>query len=122
MHNYRFRRQFPIGQYIVDFICLERRLIVEVDGGHHSEQLESDAIRAQWLERQGFRLLRFWNNEVQSNLPGVKESIYNALRQLPPTPTLPARGEGVTMFKKIQRIPFRRDRGSGMSGIAEVLI
>jgi very-short-patch-repair endonuclease len=92
----KFRRQFQIGRYIVDFACPERKLIVELDGGHHSEQISSDVDRTRWLEGQGFRVLRFWNNEIQSNLRGVKDTIYKALNETtqPPTPALPHKGEG----------------------------
>lgn len=92
----KFRRQYQIGKYIVDFACPERKLIVEVDGGHHSEQVNYDADRTKWLESQGFRVLRFWNNEVQMNLEGVKETIYKALEAKgePPTPALPHKEGG----------------------------
>ena len=85
----RFRRQMPMGQYIVDFVCLERRLIVEVDGGQHQEQGEYDARRDRWLREQGFRLLRFWNNEVLGNMEGVLRRI---LTYLSPPHSLPPRG------------------------------
>jgi very-short-patch-repair endonuclease len=92
----KFRRQFPIGRYIVDFACPERKLIIEVDGGQHADQESYDTERTRWLESRGFRVLRFWNNEIQMNLEGVKESIYNALveRGTPPTPALPHKGGG----------------------------
>ncbi|MGH7889626.1 MAG: DUF559 domain-containing protein [Thermodesulfobacteriota bacterium] len=63
--GYKFRRQQILGSYIVDFVCLEKRLIIEVDdGGGHSVQVDNDAERSSWLETQGYRVLRFWNNEV----------------------------------------------------------
>jgi very-short-patch-repair endonuclease len=61
---YKFRRQQPIGEYIVDFVCAERKLIVEVDGGQHVEQAEYDESRRKWLPGQGYRVLRFWNHDV----------------------------------------------------------
>ncbi len=64
MFGDKFRRQQPLGPYIVDFVCLDKRLIVELDGGQHAEQQEYDAERTRWLEEQGFRVLRFWNNQV----------------------------------------------------------
>ena len=64
MGKFKFRRQQPIDNYIVDFVCFERRLIVEIDGGHHSEQSGQDERRDEWLKKQGFTILRFWNNEV----------------------------------------------------------
>src|SRR3989304_10565616 len=73
--GYKFRRQQPVGSYIVDFVCLEKRLIVEVDGGQHAEQAESDAQRSRWLEAEGFRGLRFWNTEVLRDTRAVKETI-----------------------------------------------
>ena len=86
----KFRRQQPIGPYIVAFICLERRLIIELDGGQHSSQTTSDAERSAWLETQGFRVLRFWNHKVLQNIEAVKERIREAL--LPPQPNLPPPG------------------------------
>ena len=74
----RFRRQEPVDHYIVDFICFEERLIVEVDGGQHSES-EGDKERDAYLRSQGFRVLRFWNNEVLSNPESVYRIIVNAL-------------------------------------------
>jgi len=75
----KFRRQQPIGKYIVDFVCLEKKLIVEVDGGQHSEQVVYDSERNEWLERQGFRILRFWNNQVLKEIDAVKERIMEEL-------------------------------------------
>src|SRR5262245_60615014 len=65
-----FRRQFPIGRYVVDFVCLEARLIVEIDGHQHAEN-RRDNERDAWLRSQGFVVLRFWNNDVLMNLSGV---------------------------------------------------
>ncbi len=79
MDGHKFRRQFMIGKYIVDFACPEQKLIVELDGGHHSEQSGADANRTRWLESQGYTVLRFWNNEVTENLMGIKETIYKRL-------------------------------------------
>jgi len=76
----RFRRQVPLGRYIVDFLCLDARLVVEVDGGQHATEAERDAERTRWLESQGFRVLRVWNNEVLENLDGVADIIAAALR------------------------------------------
>jgi very-short-patch-repair endonuclease len=76
-----FRRQVPIGPYVVDFACLSARLVVELDGGHHGEPEQSrrDAARTAWLRAEGYRVLRFWNDEVQSNLNGVLDTIYAEL-------------------------------------------
>ena len=80
----RFRRQAPIGSYIVDFFCPEARLIVELDGGQHSDQQDYDDRRTRWLEQRGYRVLRFWNNDVLGNLDGVLVEIQRAARQSPP--------------------------------------
>ena len=89
--DHRFRRQEPIGPYVVDFVCFEAKLVIEVAGGQHALQGDGDAKRGRWLECQGFRILRFWNNDVLSNRTGVAEQIATALRA-PPTPTLPHKG------------------------------
>ena len=93
-----FRRQFPIGSYIVDFICPEARLIIEIDGGQHALiEANRDRMRDAWLREQGFVVLRFWNNEVLTNLTGVLERIAETLNQpLPPSLTLPRKGGGDT--------------------------
>lgn len=75
----KFRRQHPIPPYVVDFICLERRLIIELDGGQHAEAISYDAVRTQFLERQGYKVLRFWNNELLENTQGALEAIRRAL-------------------------------------------
>jgi very-short-patch-repair endonuclease len=67
----RYRRQHPIGRYIVDFVCLEKRLIIEIDGGQHALNEEKDTQRTKWLEGEGYRVLRFWNNDVLTNTEGV---------------------------------------------------
>jgi very-short-patch-repair endonuclease len=79
----RFRRQHPIGPYIVDFVCLERRLIVEVDGGHHTEddQVAHDARRDRWLSAEGYRVLRFPAIDIFQNLACAVDSIWAALQE-----------------------------------------
>ena len=79
--NLKFRRQQILGPYIVDFVCFEKRLIVEVDGGQHSEQIERDQRRTVWLEAQGYQVLRFWNNEVLGNIDGVTQVILETVTQ-----------------------------------------
>jgi len=71
----KFRRQTPIGPYIVDFVSFEHKLVLEIDGGHHNASAgwEHDLKRTAWLESQGFRVLCFWNNQVMANLEGVLE-------------------------------------------------
>ncbi len=85
--GHRFRRQQPLGQYIVDFVCLDRRLIVEVDGGHHVEQVGRDEQRTAWLDSQGFRVLRFWNNQVLTEIEGITQAIMIALEEGVPSPS-----------------------------------
>jgi very-short-patch-repair endonuclease len=83
--GYKFVRQEPIGPYVVDFICRERRLVVEVDGGQHAESVR-DVVRDQWLAEHRYRVLRFWNNDVIGNIEGVLESIAAAVAEAPPHP------------------------------------
>jgi very-short-patch-repair endonuclease len=83
--GYKFVRQEPIGPYTVDFICRERRLIAEVDGGQHADN-PRDVIRDGWLADHNYRVLRFWNNDVLANLTGVLETIATALAEAPPHP------------------------------------
>ena len=73
-----FRRQAPIGPYVVDFFCPAKRLIIELDGGHHNEDAtaERDSKRQVWLEQEGYRVIRFWNSEVTADLNAVLERIY----------------------------------------------
>ena len=75
-----FRRQHAIGPYIVDFVCLKQKLILELDGGQHLEQEQYDAERTQFLQAKGYRVLRFWNNDVMKNLNGVISAVQDALR------------------------------------------
>lgn len=73
-----FRRQAPIGPYVVDFFCPAKRLILEIDGGHHNEDdvAAHDRNRQQWLENEGYRVVRFWNSEIAADLNAVLERIY----------------------------------------------
>lgn len=77
--GYKFRRQHPLGPFIVDFTCLEKKLIIEVDGGQHDELKFYDAKRDRWLEDKGFKVLRFWNNEVLLDIEVVMGVIANEL-------------------------------------------
>jgi very-short-patch-repair endonuclease len=86
----KFKRQKPMGRYIVDFVCLEQRLIIEIDGGQHSEQAEYDQQRDAWLRGQDYTMLRFWNNDVMQRLESVLEQIRYSLS---PNPS-PASGRG----------------------------
>ncbi|ODS32860.1 MAG: deoxyribonuclease [Candidatus Scalindua rubra] len=77
LEGLKFRRQQPIGNYIVDFVCFEKRVIIEIDGGQHTSDAEKkkDFIRDKWFEEQGYKVLRFWNNEVLTNMNGVLEVV-----------------------------------------------
>src|SRR5258708_39876749 len=79
LQGYKFRRQHPIGPFVVDFACTKHRLVIEADGGQHNESL-SDARRTAWLESQGWHVIRFWNNDVLGNTEGVVITVLQALR------------------------------------------
>ena len=89
----KFRRQQLIGTYIVDFVCFEKKIIVELDGGQHAqpEKIQNDSIRDQWFEAQGYKVLRFWDNEVLTNTQGVFEVISKHCLNHPPLNPLPSR-------------------------------
>jgi very-short-patch-repair endonuclease len=77
--GYKFKRQVPIGRYIVDFVCLEKRVIIELDGGQHAENQMYDMNRTAWLTQRGFKVLRFWNHDVFQQTTAVMEDIMSAL-------------------------------------------
>ena len=77
--GYKFRRQHQIGPYIVDFFCHDRKLVIELDGPHHKEQKDYDKRRDTWLENQGMKVLRFWNDDLQANEDVVFKKIQAAL-------------------------------------------
>ena len=79
LSGYKFRRQVPLGPYVADFVCLSARLIVELDGGQHGEQITYDSERTKWLEAQDFRVLRFWNNQVFEERDAVLATILSEL-------------------------------------------
>ena len=93
LDDFKFRRQHPIGRYIADFVNLETKVIVELDGGQHATDISYDRMRDEWLRNEGYRVLRFWDNEVFNNLEGVLETIRSALLQPSPRPS-PRTGEG----------------------------
>ena len=86
--GYKFRRQHPIGDYIVDFACTKYHLVVEADGGQHADN-ENDERRTAKIEALGWRVIRFWNNDILANTEGV---ILTILRELPPRGPSPASG------------------------------
>jgi len=104
--GFKFRRQVPLGPFIADFACFERRLILELDGGQHTLQRGYDAARTRWLEEHGFRVVRFWNHELFEEGEAVEELIWQRLHETPhadgesnqPRPLTPGpsptRGEG----------------------------
>jgi very-short-patch-repair endonuclease len=99
LYSAKFRRQQPIGPFIADFACQESRLIIEADGGQHAGSAV-DARRTQFLESKGYRVLRFWNNDILNNLDGVAQVIASALStphpaQAAPESPSPSKGEGI---------------------------
>jgi very-short-patch-repair endonuclease len=100
----KFRRQRPIGGFVVDFACLEARLVVEIDGGQHNEST-TDGARTERLNACGYRVIRFWNNDVLTNIKGVMEAVLQALRSSP-HPSLSPGGE---REKKARKTPLPRE-------------
>jgi very-short-patch-repair endonuclease len=92
----KFRRQHPFGSYILDFVCLKTKLVIELDGGQHQQQMHYDDERSEVLAKAGFAVLRFWDNEVLQQAEAVKEKIWATLqeRQPHPHPDPPLEGEG----------------------------
>jgi very-short-patch-repair endonuclease len=93
LRGLKFRRQVPIDNYVVDFCCESAHLIIELDGGQHAERAQADRIRTGALEKQGYLILRFWNNDVLRNIEGVVESIVDTLNPSPPHPDPLPNGE-----------------------------
>ena len=84
----KFRRQHPVGPFVADFCCPQRKLVVELDGGQHAEEVAADHKRSRFLEEQGYRVLRFWNHDVLQNTEAVLERIAEALNDLTPALSL----------------------------------
>ena len=80
LQGFKFKRQQPMHNCIVDFVCFEAQLVVELDGGQHAERIVHDEVRTQWLQSQGFQVLRFWNDEALCDVQGVLEEILRALQ------------------------------------------
>ena len=85
IEGFKFRRQQPVGTYVVDFVNLEKKVVIELDGGQHALR-PGDRIRDEWLRAEGYKVLRFWDNQVFSNLEGVLETIGDALLTPHPDP------------------------------------
>lgn len=105
INKYKFRRQQPIGQYIVDFVCQTKKLIIEIDGGQHNDttNIAEDKKRTEFLKQQGYTVIRFWNNEINENINGVLEKIISTLN------SLPTRGGGLGWGETCSREEFEND-------------
>ena len=84
--GHKFRRQYVIGPYTCDFVCIDRQLIIEIDGGQHARQVEKDKARTTYLQAQGFRVIRFWNHEVLAETEAVMQRILNMVESDTPSP------------------------------------
>jgi len=91
VNGHEFVRQQPPSRYVVDFLCREKRLVIEVDGGQHSDEAR-DYVRTWWLPEHRYRVLRFWNNDIMDNMDGVLATIASALREDAPPHPVPASG------------------------------
>jgi len=78
LKGFKFRRQEPIGKYVADFVCFEKKIVIELDGSQHIKS-QKDQIRDKWLQSQGFKVLRFWDNEVFENIDGVLQVIFDSV-------------------------------------------
>jgi very-short-patch-repair endonuclease len=97
----KFRRQHPVGPFVADFCCPQRKLVVELDGGQHAEKVAADHKRSRFLEEQGYRVLRFWNHDVLQNTEAVLERIAEVLSDPHPCP-LPGRARGKKISDQFQ--------------------
>ena len=84
--SYKFRRQHPIGRFIVDFYCAQAKLVIEIDGASHGDQEEYDQARTQWLNERGYTVIRFTNQDVKDRLENVAEKIVAVCQNLIPSP------------------------------------
>ncbi len=112
--NLKFRRQHPIGNYIADFCCIEKGLIVELDGSQHEERATHDEQRTRWLNEHGFKVLRFWNGEVTPNPGGVIEKIKDHV--LNTSPEGRGRAEGPDEGRLENKIPHQGRHDLSRSG------
>lgn len=107
----KFRRQVPIGKYIVDFACFKNKINIELDGGQHNEDtaIKNDKVRTKWLESQGFKVLRFWNSDVLKNTAGVWDEIGRHCAPSPqPSPTEGRGGRLLSLDGRVARSWTRR--------------
>ena len=86
MMNCMFRRQFPIGRYVVDFVCRKHNLVIEIDGGHHTEQQSYDTAMTEWLQARGFEVLRYWDNDVLTHLESIASALETRGASYSPSP------------------------------------
>ena len=88
IHGFKFRRQYPIGNYIVDFVCKEIKLVIEIDGGQHNlpENILNDKTRTEYINSKGYTVIRFWNNDIDNNIEGVYEKIIEVIDNIKPSP------------------------------------
>ncbi len=117
LSGYRFRRQVPLSRYVADFVCMQARVIVELDGGQHVDRRVEDEARTRHLERGGFRVLRFWDDDALLRTEAVLESILAALRSAcPHLSPLRKRERG----KRIARLSCKRERENGRAAGANL--
>ena len=114
LEGWKFRRQLPIDRFIVDFACAELRIIVEIDGGQHAEQVIYDLNRTKILQSKGYQVVRYWNNEVLGNIEGVIEALTLTLSQRErELSRSPLRGEGsLTPSPLGERVGVRGSKGN----------
>ena len=98
--GWKFRRQVPLGRVIVDFLCADAKLIVELDGGQHGEALNYDAARTKWLNENEYQVVRFWNNDVMNNIDGVLQSLTLTLCFASSVPLSQGRGNKFLIFNQ----------------------
>lgn len=108
LNGLKFRRQQPIGKYIVDFLCCSKKIVIELDGGQHSEKEEYDKIRDKFLQNEGYHVIRIWNNDIYDNIEGVMEYLNNKIKHQSITPPSKERGQiSPTPKSKISTLPSR---------------
>ncbi|MEO8602387.1 MAG: endonuclease domain-containing protein [bacterium] len=101
LRDLKFRRQVPIGRYIVDFCCFDHKVVIELDGGQHADRVDKDAERTEFLQRSGYRVVRFWNHDVMSDIDAVLLAIDEFIGTPHPLPA----GEGIEPVAPVQGTP-----------------